>query len=316
MSLYVITGANGFIGRHLLKDFMASGHAVRALTRNASKSRVAAENVEWVVGDISDKATWERLLEPGCTVINLAYSHASVESAALEATKRMVEACANAGIARLIHCSTVSVYGRAHETLLTEASACNPLDEYGRIKLAVEQQLLGTVGGRFEVAILRPSAVFGVGGEALITLVNHLTKGNRMINYCRSSLFGRRKTHLVPVETVVAALGFLCQTKQPIDTETFIVSDDDDPFNNFRDIERVLMEELDVPPYHVAPGPLPRLFLETLMRVKGRANINTRTEYRSDKLLNRGFKKPVTLEDALRRFAARQKKTSAGGGRV
>jgi nucleoside-diphosphate-sugar epimerase len=316
MSIYVITGANGFIGRHLMNDLVASGQRVRALTRRAPNSWLAADNVEWVVGDISDKATWERLVEPGCTVINLAYSHASVESAALDATKRMIEACATAGIARLIHCSTVSVYGRAHETLLTEDSACNPLDEYGRIKLAVEQELLGRIGGRFEVAIVRPSAVFGDGGEALITHVNHLTSRNRVINYCRSSLFGRRKTHLVPVETVVAALRFLCETTQFIDAETFIVSDDDDPFNNFLDVERVLMEELDVAPYRIVPVPLPRLFLETLMRVKGRANINTRTEYRSDKLLSRGFKKPVTLEHALRRFAARQKKTSAGGGRV
>ena len=77
----------------------------------------------------------------------------------------MIESCAAARIGRLVHCSTVSVYGRTSETVLTETSARSPLDEYGRIKLAVEDELADGIRERFGLVIVRPSAVFGAGGR-------------------------------------------------------------------------------------------------------------------------------------------------------
>ena len=310
MTLFVITGANGFIGRHLVASLIADGQRVRALTRTKPRAAGAHDSVEWVTGDISDRATWEALLEKQCIVINLAYSNTLAASTAVDATVGMIESCAQAGVAHLIHCSTVSVYGRAGETILTEQSICNPLDDYGMVKLRVENVLRENVRSRFPVTIIRPSAVFGEGGEALIKLVDELTQGGRMVNYLRSSMFGGRKTHLVPVETVVAALRFICNMPAPVGIEMFIVSDDDDPFNNFRNVERVLMNELKLPPYGIPRIPLPRFLLETLMRIMGRANVNTQTEYRCDKLANRGFIKPVTLKSALRRFAESHKARS------
>jgi nucleoside-diphosphate-sugar epimerase len=314
MTLFVITGANGFIGRHLVASLAADGKRVRALTRTKPRTGGAHAGVEWVVGDIADRATWEALLEKQCIVINLAYSNTLAASTAVDATGQMIEACARAEVAHLIHCSTVSVYGRAGETILTEQSACNPLDDYGLVKLRVENALINNVKGRFPVTIIRPSAVFGEGGEALIKLLDELTRGGRVVNYLRSSMFGQRKTHLVPVETVVAALRFICDMPAPAGIDMFIVSDDDDPFNNFRNVERVLMNELKLPPYGIPRIPLPRFLLETLMKLMGRANVNTQTEYRCDKLASRGFVKPVTLKNALRRFAenhkARGKSTS------
>jgi nucleoside-diphosphate-sugar epimerase len=314
MSLFVVTGANGFIGRHLVKTFIESGRRVRALTRALRDDVVNTDNIEWIAGDLSDKTIWSRLLEPGCTVINLAYSNTMAASTAVDVTVQMAEACANAKIERLIHCSTVSVYGRAGETLLDEKSDCNPVDAYGQIKLAVEHELLARARGRFKTLIVRPSAVFGEGGEALIKLIDELNKGNAAINYCRSSLFGRRKTHLVPIDTVVAAFSFLCDKEQLNDTETYIISDDNNPLNNFRDVERILMEELRVSPYRLAPLPLPSKILEMLMWLKGRPNINTRTQYQCDKLLNLGFVKPITLEDALHQFARRHRRIAADKG--
>lgn len=307
MTLFVVTGANGFIGRHLVASLVSDGVRVRALTRKQPDAKDRIPGIEWVVGDTADRETWEKLVEKDCIVVNLAFSNTRAGAAAVDATAQMIEVCANAGIAHLIHCSTVSVYGRADETILTENSRCTPLDAYGQVKLRVEQVLADKVRGRFSVTIIRPSAVFGEGGEALIKLLDELLEGSRTVNYLRSSMFGGRKTHLVPVETVVAALRFIGARPGPDGIEMFIVSDDDDPFNNFRDVERVLMNELKLPPYRIPRLPLPRILLETLMRIMGRANVNTRTEYRCDKLSNSGFVKPVTLKAALQQFAATHK---------
>jgi nucleoside-diphosphate-sugar epimerase len=303
MRFFAVTGANGFIGRCLVNELAASGCQVRALTRRPREQQPAQENVEWITGDIADPDAWSRLLVPGCTVINLAYSGAQISAAAVESAAGMIEACASAGIARLVHCSTVSVYGRERDTIITEKSECNPVNDYGKLKLAVEREIAARVNGRFTVTIARPSVVFGSGGEALNKLMNDLASAHPALNYCRSSLFGRRRTHLVPVETVSAALRFLCDVKQAGAVEVFIVSDSDDPLNNFRDVERICMEEMALAPYRLAPPEAPRQLLETLMRLRNRPNVRLATEYSNDKLLRAGFVKPVSLESALRRFA-------------
>ena len=74
MQLLAVTGASGFIGSHLLNSVAASGQRVRALTRKPRSKELAQSGIEWVAGDISAPDTWNRLVEPGCTVVNLAYS--------------------------------------------------------------------------------------------------------------------------------------------------------------------------------------------------------------------------------------------------
>lgn len=307
MTLYVVTGATGFIGRHLIANLVADGMRVKALTRAIPDGRSKLSAVEWVSGDFSDPVIWKQLVQENCTVINLAFSNVVASPHAIAATERMIEACAAGGARHLIHCSTVSVYGRSRETMLTEESACHPADDYGKIKLQLEQVLKEKVKDRFALTIIRPSTVFGEGGDALVQLVRDLASKNRLSSYLRSSLFGRRKTHLVPVETVVAAIRFVANMPKVSMTSTFIVSDDQEPFNNFCDVERIIRDELDRPPYPIPLIPLPRGLLEALLWVRGRANTNTQTVYRSEKLAALGFNRPMSLETALRRFAPTHK---------
>lgn len=302
--MLAVTGATGFIGRHLMRALEQSSDRVRILVRRRPDSLPWPANVEVVVGSISDAASLRSLVERDCTVVSLAFSHAAVGSEAVAEAALLADVCASARIRRFVQCSTVSVYGRVSEDWVTEDTKCNPLCEYGRTKLAIEQQLLKRAKGKFELAILRPSEVFGRGGQGLVKPIHDLIGGNRQINLLRSILFARRSTHLVPVETVAAAIGFLCLTDSAITAETFNISDDDNPLNNFRDVQRILMEELHVAPHVFPPPAFPRQFLEALLWARGRPNLRSRATYRCEKLMEWGFVKPVTFEAALRRFAA------------
>lgn len=304
MASIALTGATGFIGRHFLANRQAISTSIRALARTASDFGYANQGINWVTGNLADQTAWSRLLEPGCTVVNLAYSQSATIEDAVAATRAMVSACNEAKVARLVHCGTVSVYGRTTVNVIDESTPCNPIDEYGRQKLAIEEALLHSGTRNFELAVLRPSQVFGAGGLALRTLCGHLLSGSRLVNYCRSSLFNRRSMHLVPVETVVAALWFLCAVQRPLDREVFIISDDDDPKNNFQDVEHILMEALHLPDYAFARPPVPRGILKTLLKLKGRGEIDPATRFLCDKLLGWGFERPLRLETALRQFAA------------
>ncbi|QEE43682.1 NAD-dependent epimerase/dehydratase family protein (plasmid) [Rhizobium sp. WL3] len=298
----VVTGATGFIGRHLVRLLVQEGYPVRALTRGEPPSDMVFPQVDWIVGDMADPASWARLLSPGCTVFNLAYSVSNVASNAVSTAREIVEACASSGISRLVHCSTVSVYGRVSDAVVTEATECQPRNAYGRTKLLIEKALVDTVAGRFESAILRPSNVFGDGGVALVKEIGDLVGGAALLSHLRTSLFGQRHAHFVPVETVASALLYLAQTPLNAQSEIFIISDDDEPVNNFIDVQRILREELSVPGLTLPLPILPRGFLEALLYMKGRANVNTRAVYSPAKILSRGFVRPVVFEQALRQY--------------
>lgn len=309
--MFILTGATGFIGRHVLADILAEGHSVRALTRRQTEDSPAHPNLEWITGDAENPHIWEKLAIPDSIVVNLGYSNATPQSTAVAATASMIEICAGKKIGRFIHCSTASVYGANADLLITEHSACRPANEYGRLKLAIEQQF-EKVHGRFPVAILRPSVVFGAGGEALIKLFEDLTRASGLINYCRSSLYGFRHTHLVPVETVVAAIKFLSTAQLTTEPEILNVSDEYARLNNFRSVEQIAMQELAVKPYPVRQVPVPRFILESLLRLRHRNAVNTRSKYCGNKLIEKGFINPISLETALHNAVASYKQFDKG----
>jgi nucleoside-diphosphate-sugar epimerase len=303
MTTVAVTGATGFIGRHLVLALLREGVTVRALTRRAGPALTTADGLHWVEGTIASPAAWRELLVPGCILINLAYSGETATDAACAETQLMVEACAEARVRRMVHCSTVSVYGRGETTLLDESSPCRPLNDYGRVKLAIERTILSSLAGRFETVLVRPSAVFGFDSQTLVKQAEDLLRQPQWLNYLRSSLFGARHTHLVPIETVVAALWHCSWSPLIENGAVVVVSDDDDPLNNFRDVERLLLEGLGLPPYPLPRLPVPRQFLELLLRLFGRANVDTRTRFLGDRLRQSGFVKPVAFATALEQFA-------------
>jgi len=304
MTIVAVTGATGFIGRDLVVALLREGVTVRALTRRVGPALTTADGLHWVEGTLASLAAWRELLVPGCILINLAYSGETAASAALAETQLMVEACATSQVKRLVHCSTVSVFGRGSSaTPLDGSSLCQPFNDYSRVKLAIERTILSSVAGRFETVMVRPSAVFGFYGDALVKLADNLLRQPQWLNYLRSSLFGARRSHLVPVETVVAAL-WHCSWSPLIENDSVVlVSDDDNPLNNFQDVERLLMEGLGLSPYPLPRLPVPRQFLELLLRLRGSNNVDTRTLYLCDRLRQSGFVKPVDFATALHQFA-------------
>lgn len=297
----VVTGGTGFIGRHFLADLPSESVRVRALSRNPDMAAVTHPGIEWIAGDLADSDSWKRLLEPGCTVVNLAYSSTETIEQAVASTTTMVKACAEMKIARLVHCSTISVYGRTWGGVIDEQTPCKPIDDYGRRKLAIEQAVQLHRG--FELLVLRPSAVFGSGGQGLRALCTSLREGSRLTNYLRSSLFGSRQMHLVRVETVVAALRMLCNLQRTVDHEVFIVAEDHEPHNNFRDVERLLMSALGVPDYPIAPLPIPSAVLGLMLRARGRSEVDPHCIYSAAKLQEWGFAPSQGFSGAIQLFA-------------
>ncbi len=292
----VVIGASGFIGEHLLKSLaQRKDIEVRVLVH---RSRIKSDdNINFIEGDLLKPDSLDVLLSKNCTVINLAY----LAQSNLEAMANLAMACAKNQIKRLIHCSTAVVVGRTCSNLVTESTVCAPASEYERTKLSMENIVLDAAIGKYEVTILRPTAVFGPGGKNLLKLANELLTQTPLINYIRSCLFNRRSMNLVCVENVVAALIFLLDADK-VDREIFIISDDDSQLNNYRDIEDRLLATFGKP-YFVPRVFFPEFFLVVMLRLAGKPNTNPSLKFSDKKLSSFGFNKPQNLEVALDTFA-------------
>ncbi len=155
-----------------------------------------------------------------------------------------------------------------------------------------------------ELVIVRPTAVFGPGGKNLVKLARETAAGGTALRYLRTSLQGRRPMNLVSVQTVCAAIAHLAKRTGAGHKDVFIVSDDDAGTNNYRDVERVLMNAFGRADFRLPPLRVPHVLESGVRQLAGRSRNASHRRYLADKLLATVFVKPLGFDEALRRYAA------------
>ncbi len=307
----VITGVTGFLGRHLLASSSPvwRGGRIAIARRERRESHDLPAGVRLVTGDVNDGAFLDRTIPRGSAVVNLIYDFDGSPETNITLATSLAEACARAGVERLVHVSTAGVIGLSPERVITEASEPRPVTAYQHTKLEIERVIARIAANQFPLVILRPTSVFGPGGASLVSLTRHLRQRWRVVNYLRSSLSGRRAMNLVPVETVAAAIEFALESQRAVEERLYLVSEDAAPENNFRDVEQALQRGLGVKDYPVAPLPLPQFCLTTAQRLIGRLSLYPSTRFSAAKLARAGFRAPITFQQAIENYAER----AAGG---
>jgi UDP-glucose 4-epimerase len=222
--LIALTGATGFIGRHLLRDLPRRGYRLRVLLRRPSD--VPMESASAVIGDLARPQNMAAALAGVDAVIHSAgIAHAmsglpedDYRMLNTEATIRLARAAQRAGVKRFLFLSSVRAQcGPTADRVLTEELAPQPTEAYGRSKLAAEQ---GLAELDLDWAALRLPLVFGRGVkgnmEALVRLVRSpypLPLGGL-----------RAKRSLLSVENLVGAIETVLHLPSPL-RRPFIVAD-------------------------------------------------------------------------------------------
>ncbi|WP_161993278.1 NAD-dependent epimerase/dehydratase family protein [Lacisediminimonas profundi] len=297
-----VSGASGYLGTRLISALVSEGgYRVRALRHRAAAAHDAC--VDELQGNLLQPETLPPWLAPGCTVVHLAYMwHASPEEN-IRATSNLVDACASAGVARLVHVSTAAVIGRAATSWVDEKTPCSPTTPYGRTKLRIEEVIHeGARRHGFDLVVVRPTSVYGPGGAPLMKLCHDLQHARWQKNYLKSCLFGRRAMNLVHIDNVVAALRFLIGQAQSLDGATCIVSEDADRANNFLDVEQVIRNTLGLPAYPVPIMALPPAVLAATLRVMGRNIVDPRCRFSQATIESLGFSPVRSFADGLANF--------------
>jgi dihydroflavonol-4-reductase len=175
----LVTGATGFTGGHLARALVARGHAVRALVRDPARARdLAAAGVTLVPGDLARRESLAAAVDGVEIVYNIAalYRQAGLpdqtyRTVNAEAVGWLVEAAADAGVRRLVHCSTVGVHGDIEHPPAGEDAPLRPGDIYQVTKVEGEAIARDAAGRRaIELVIVRPSGIYGPGDRRLLKL--------------------------------------------------------------------------------------------------------------------------------------------------
>ena len=171
----LVTGAGGLVGTHVIEALRARGERPRALIREHSRATALALGAEPVVGDVTDALTWQRAASGVRAIVHAAALVASHDSfdeftrVNVGGTRLAIDAARRSG-ARLVHVSSVAVYGRAAvyaagERGVTEDYPFQPLpasDFYARSKRAAEQLVRDEAGrGGLSAIAIRPNVIYG-----------------------------------------------------------------------------------------------------------------------------------------------------------
>jgi len=160
-----VTGATGFIGRHLLEQLVLDGFSIRALTRAPRASR-DTDRVVWINGDLAGGAGIDQLVEGADAVVHCAGAVRGVSAADFDpinvtGTARLARAAAAAGVGRLLSISSLA----AREPTLSP---------YASSKQRGEDALKSS---DVPWTIFRPPAVYGPGDKELAPLFALMLRG-------------------------------------------------------------------------------------------------------------------------------------------
>jgi nucleoside-diphosphate-sugar epimerase len=159
----LVTGATGFIGRAATAALAEAGFGVRAGVNRAPlpAALAALPGVTPTPCPLDDAAALAAALAGADAVVHAAYGWGR-DSAAQE--RALLEAAARAGVSRLVHLSSIAVYGVREGEADEEADPVPPLGPYERAKRGSEAAIAAwcaETGGA--AALLRAGAVWGPG---------------------------------------------------------------------------------------------------------------------------------------------------------
>lgn len=181
----LVTGGTGFIGSRLVEKLCLEHRTkVRALVRNFSTaSRIARFPVEMIPGDVTDANAVKRATQ-GCDfVFHCAYDfagdgrHRRVVS--VKGSENVADAVLHAGVTRVVHVSTVSVYGTPDGDLDETSARTKTGDLYADTKLDAENLMFRYHREKnLPVVIVQPTIVYGPFSRSwTIGIVDQLRKG-------------------------------------------------------------------------------------------------------------------------------------------
>jgi dihydroflavonol-4-reductase len=223
----VVTGAAGFIGSHLTRMLGLGAVEVRAVDVAPRPDRYRLQTVRYAQVDIRNTAALQPLLDGADAVYHLASAHLQVNAderlyreVNVEAAHGLVEACARAGVRRLVHVSTVGIYGHVSDPPAREDAPTAPGNVYERTKLEGEIVVgRAAAAAGLELIVIRPAWVYGPGCPRMSKLLRSV-KGGRFVYVGE----GRNLRHPLYISDAVEALLLAADAPAELSGRAYVIA--------------------------------------------------------------------------------------------
>jgi len=189
MKTALVTGANGFIGSHLLEALCREKIHVRCLVRNTSDLRwIQHLNIEVIHADLGNIDTLLKPVQDSNMIFHLAgatkaFDQKAFHAANVVATKNLLEAALSnqSNLKRFLFVSSQAASGPSQDgTPVKESDASHPLTLYGKSKLDAERVVL-SYADRLPVTIARPPSVFGPRDRDMLKIFKAIKFGTKPV---------------------------------------------------------------------------------------------------------------------------------------
>lgn len=171
-----LTGGSGFVGSYAVPALLARGHEVRLLVRNVDKAKsvLGRRGVDWgavdvTTGDMLDRDAVEQAVTGCDATVHAAAAigvttggHSSVFELNTTGARNVIGAARAAGHDPVVHVSSVAVFVPPDGPVISaDSPLANPTADYGRSKLATEQELRALQDDGAPITIVYPGGVLG-----------------------------------------------------------------------------------------------------------------------------------------------------------
>lgn len=315
----LVTGANGFIGSHLVRELVDRGWTVSCLVRKTGRlESLAGIPVRLVIGEARDAESLKPAVRGQDVVFHLAGAINAPDWKTYHeinavGTLNLVEACLdeNPALRKFVYVSSISATGPSPRgTALREEDECRPISDYGRSKREAEVFVLER-GDRLAMTIIRPPNVIGPRQKELADSIGLIRK--RILPLVGT---GEPQTSLAAVGDVVAALILAAERPESRGQVYFVT---DGRAHSWREITRTVVEALNMRgPFLKVPYGIQYAVaaaVEAVARIRGRTPALSRSIikdsrryswiYDSSKIERElGFKPSFDVSESIRQAVA------------
>ena len=217
----LVTGANGYAGRHVSAALARAGHAVLGLTRDPANARdLFVDEVTPVQGDLAQPGTWRDHLDGTDAVVHLLMDRDDPAGTDRTLFAEIAEAEKRDGRRRhLVYTTGISSYGRTGVALMDENTPGNPESPIG-FRFALEGELAAS---GLAHTVVRPGFLYG--GPATTSITGQwfaMAQAGAPVFYGDVT----KRWSFVHVDDLADAYVRILATPSAVDGEVFVVADD------------------------------------------------------------------------------------------